>query len=87
MDSLATAFLYIIEEEQSTSSVETIRNKALEKIAAGEGKALVASSVNGKSFSFTLNTSAEKLFVACSAAIREYNNGLITTVVNDLSGL
>jgi hypothetical protein len=65
-------------EENSTVTIEAIRNLALQKIAAGEVKTLVTSTLNGKSYSFNVSKAADILFSEASEAIRLFNNGVIT---------
>lgn len=82
---LADAFLLIIQEEESTESIETLRNTAFAKLQNGEGKTLVSSSLNGKSFSYQVHSSATEVFAASSFAIRKYNRGLIRSTETDFS--
>jgi len=85
MTSFILGLLQICEEEGNTASVEAIRNKAFEKMAAGEMKSLISSTINGKSFSFNLSMSADKLFAECSEAIRLFNSGIIRSTEPNFS--
>lgn len=87
MSPFSRALLSIIIEENSTISVERIRNAAFEKLASGEGKSLVSSSINGKSFSYNINMPASDLFTAADVAIRHFNKGVITATTVDFSNL
>lgn len=84
---LVDAFYLIAEEEGDTASLETIRNAAFQKLQGGEAKALVSTSVNGKSFSYNISQPAEILFATVSAAIRKYNRGLVTATEVDFSSI
>jgi len=86
-NSFILALVQIAEEEGSTVSLEAIRNKAFEKIAGGEAKTLVSSSIQGKSFNFNLSKSADVLFAEVSEAIRIYNEGANSYSVLDFSGI
>jgi hypothetical protein len=77
---LSEAFYLICCEEQSTASIEAIRNKALAKIAEGEGKTLISSSLNGKAGAYQVSTPASDVFVAASHAIRRFNSGQVTVI-------
>lgn len=81
------ALVQIAEEEGNTASLEEIRNKAFEKISQGESKTLISSSVQGKSFNFSLSKSADILFAEVSEAIRIYNQGTNSFTVLDFSGV
>lgn len=87
MNAFAQALYDICLEEQSTATIEAMRNAALAKIAAGEVKSLVSSSLNGKSFSSNVSLPADKVFENAAWAIREYNRGNITVTVNDMTCL
>jgi hypothetical protein len=84
---LILGFVQIMEEEGNSSSIEAIRNLALAKLATGEVKTLVSSSVNSKSFSFQVSMPAEELFGAVSEAIRRFNSGVIGSTEIDFSGV
>lgn len=87
--SFVSALYQICVEEESTATVEALRNKALEKIANGGGevKTLVSSSIQGKSFSFNISKSADVLFADCSEAVGLYRNGAQQFTVIDFSGI
>ena len=83
MTALVYALLEIANEEGNTASLETIRNAAFAKMQCGEAKTLITSSLNGKSFSYSLSKPADVLFTEVTQAIRLYNNGIITTTTFD----
>jgi len=83
MSPLCYALLEICREENSSVTVEGIRNKALEKLLNGEVKSLVTTSVNGKSRSYTVSKPADVLLQDASMAIRLFNKGVITTTTFD----
>jgi hypothetical protein len=85
MNAFVTALLEICEEEGNTVTVESIRNKALEKLAAGELKSLVSSTINGKAFNFQINLPAHELFSQASEAIRLFNRGINRSTEMDFS--
>ena len=85
--SLVDAFYLIAEEEESTASLEVIRNAAFQKLQAGETKSLVSTSLNGKSFSYNVSQSADVLFTAISLAIRKYNRGVVASTEVDFSSI
>jgi hypothetical protein len=85
MTSFVLGLLQICQEESSTASVEAIRNKAFEKLAVGEMKSLISSTVNGKSFNFNISMAADELFSQASEAIRLYNSGIIRSTEPDFS--
>lgn len=85
MTSFVLALLQIAQEEGSTVTLEEMRNAALAKLAAGELKSLVSSTVNGKSFSFQINKPADILFQEASQAIKLYNQGVVTATEVDFS--
>jgi hypothetical protein len=87
MTPFAQALYTICVEEQSTTSIEDLRNAALAKMASGEVKSLVSSSLNGKSFSFQISKPADELFIAATQAIRAYNNGIITATQLDFTNI
>lgn len=87
MSPFARALLEIAREENSTVSIEVIRNKAFEKLAGGEGKSLVSTSLNGKSFNYNINLPASDLFTAATWAIRQFHKGVITASSVDFSNL
>ena len=72
MDAFSTALLDLAREDGNTSRLETMRNMALTKIAGGDSRSLISSSVNGKSFSYQINKPADELFTASSSAIKAY---------------
>ena len=79
----AQALYQICVEEGSTATIEGIRNLAFAKIQAGEVTTLVNSTLNGKSISVNVSKPADVLFAECSEAIRQYNNGIITSTTFD----
>jgi hypothetical protein len=85
MSPLASALYQICLEEGNTSSIEAIRNLALQKIQAGEVKTIVSSSINGKSVNFNVSQPADKLFAEASIAIRLFNNGRVTVTQVDFT--
>ncbi len=85
MSPIAEAFYNICLEEGNSSTVETIRNAALNKIMGGEAKSLISSSVNGKSFSFNISKPADQLFAEASQAIIAYRGGRYTATEADFS--
>jgi hypothetical protein len=87
MNQFARALYDICLEEESTASVEAIRNSALSKVAGGEVKTLISSSLNSKSFNFNVSLPADKVLEASSWAIREYNRGTVTAIQFDFSRL
>jgi hypothetical protein len=87
MNAFSEALYQICLEEESTATVEGIRNLALSKIAGGEGKSLVSSSINGKSFSFNISKTADVLFQEASQAIVAYRGGRYTATQPDFSGV
>ena len=78
-NSFVSALYQIATEEGNTETLEAIRNLALAKISAGEVKTLINSSLNSKSYSFSVSKPADVLFQEVSEAIRLYNNGIIET--------
>lgn len=87
MSPIAEALYQICLEEESTATVETIRNAALNKIMSGEAKSLVSSSVNGKSFSFNISKPAEQIFAEASQAIIAFRGDRITAAEADFSSI
>lgn len=87
MSPLSQAFLAICIEEQSTTSIELIRNAALAKIGTGEVKSIINSSLNGKSYSMSVSKPADEIFVDTTTAIQRFNNLIFTASVVDFSGL
>jgi len=85
MDAFVYALLEIANEEGNTVTLETLRNKALEKMLAGGGvvKTLISSSLNGKTYSYNLSKPSDVLFTQSSQAIRLYNKGIITNTTFD----
>lgn len=75
MTSFVRALYDIAVEDGNTSQLEAIRNLCFQKLAVGEAKSLVSSSVNGKSFSFAIQKSADVLFAETAEAIRLFNYG------------
>lgn len=84
---LIDALFLVAQEEESTASLERIRNAAFQKLEKGEVKSLVSTSLNGKSYSYNLARPADELFAAVSLAIRKYNRGLITSTEVDFSNI
>lgn len=84
-NSFVLALYQIAKEEGSTESLEAIRNLAFAKIAAGEVKTLVNSSLNGKSYSLNVSKAADVLFAEVSEAIRMFNTGRVTSTSPDFS--
>lgn len=87
MSPLAQALYIICQEENSTTSVELIRNKAFEKLQSGEVKSIVSSSLNGKAFSVNVSKPADVLFTEATWAIRMFNRGIVTASEIDFSGI
>jgi hypothetical protein len=87
MTALAEALYLICEEDGDTSVVESIRNKALEKIVGGEAKSLLSSTVNSKSFTFSISKPADKIFEEASQAIMAFRGTRYTASEVDFSGL
>ena len=87
MSPFAYALFCICQEENSTTSVEQIRNAALAKLATGEVTTLVNTSLNGKSFSVNVSKSADVLFTDATAAIKAFNGGTIKASQIDFSGI
>lgn len=85
MSPIAEALYQICLEENSTSTIESIRNAALSKILGGEAKSLVSSSINGKSFSFSISKPADVLFAEASQAIIAFRGGRYTATEADFS--
>ena len=85
MSPFAQALFYIAQEEGNTQSIEALRNKALESMAAGYAKAVISSSVNSKAFSFNVSKPADVLFAESSWAIQRFNNGIITSTTLDFT--
>lgn len=85
MSPISEALLVICNEENSTATVEAIRNAALSKIMTGEAKSLISSSINGKSFSFNISKPADQLFAEASQAIIAYRGGRFTATEADFS--
>lgn len=74
-------------EDGNTSQLEAIRNNAFAKLATGEVKSIVQSSINSRSFNNQVSLPADELFGVASAAIRLFNNGIITATEPDFSGI
>lgn len=87
MTPFVQALLQICVEENSTASIETIRNNAFGKLQSGEMKTLISSSLNGKSFSFNVSKPADQLFADCSEAIRLFQDGKMTATEVDFSSI
>lgn len=85
--SFVLALVQIAQEEGNTLSLESIRNLAFQKLASGEAKSIVNSSLNGTSFSFTVSKAADVLFSEVSEAIRIFNAGTVTSTLIDFSFL
>ena len=87
MSPFSEALYQICIEEGSTFTIELIRNKALAKLADGESTSLIATTVNGKSFSFRINKPADVLFQEATDAIQAYNVGIITASEIDFTSI
>ena len=87
MSPLSEALLALCEEEESTTTVEAIRNAALTKLMGGEAKSLVSSSINTKSFSFQISKPADQLFAEASQAIIAYRGGRYAATEADFSSI
>ena len=87
MSPLAQAFLDICNEEGNTTTIEGLRNKALEQLATGNVTTLVSSTINGKSFNFQVSLAADKLFAEASWCIAQYNKGIIVASEFDFTGI
>jgi hypothetical protein len=79
MSPFAAALLDIANEEQSTVSIEAIRNAALAQLANGNATTLISTTVNGKSFNMQVSKAADVLFAEATWAITTYNKGIITS--------
>ena len=87
MTNFVQALVSLCEEDGNSSVVEGLRNAALSKMAGGDTKSLISSSVNGKSFSFHVSKAADVLFAEASQALRIYHNGSNTSTEFDFSYL
>lgn len=85
MNPFARALLQIAREEGNTLSLESIRNAAFQKLQTGETKSLVSTSVNSKSFTYSISKAADVLFAEVSWAIDTFNNGIVTGTTFDFS--
>jgi hypothetical protein len=85
MSPFALACLQICHEEGNSLSIQRIRNEALQKLMSGEVKSLVTTTLNGKSATFTVPMSPDKVFAETSWAIRAYDRGVITNTTFDFS--
>lgn len=83
MSPFAFACLEIAREEGNTTSLEEIRNQAFAKLATGEVKSLITTTLNGKSATFTLSKPADALFAEVSWAIKAFNRGIVTNTTFD----
>jgi hypothetical protein len=82
------ALVYYAEQLDSIDDLEAWRDELYDKIRNGDGKTLINSSVNGKSFGWDVASSltVQDTFYAVVNAIQEFN-GKITTTYADFSGL
>jgi len=87
MSPIAEALYNLAVEEGNTVTLEAIRNAALNKIMGGEAKSLVSSSVNGKSFSFSISKPADQIFSEASQAIIAFRGGRSSSGQPDFSGI
>ena len=87
MSPFSQALYAICIEENSTTSVELIRNAAFAKLATGEVKSMVNTSLNGKSYALNISKPADVLFTEATAAISAFNRGAYKASQIDLSGL
>ena len=87
MSPFASALYQICLEENSTTSVELIRNAAFAKLATGEVTTLVNTSLNGKSFSVNVSKPADVLFTDAGAAIAQFNGRVLKASEVDFSGI
>jgi len=87
MSPIAEALYNLAVEEGNTVTLEAIRNAALSKILGGEAKSLVSSSINGKSFNFSISKPADQLFAEASQAIIAYRGGRYTATEADFSNI
>ncbi len=85
MSPLANAFYAICLEEQSTGTIEVLRNDALAQVKNGSVKTLTSTSVNGKSLGFAVASSATDILIAAGQAIRRYNGQLIQATAPNFS--
>jgi len=85
MNPFAVALYQIALEEGNTLTLEPIRNTCLQTISQGNVKALINSSVNGKTFTFNISKPADVLFAEVSWAIRQFNTGNITNLRPDFT--
>jgi hypothetical protein len=85
MTTFARALLEICNEEGNTTSIESIRNAAFAKIASGEVKSLISSTLNGKSFNYQISLAADVVFTAATWAIRQFNKGVIVATQVDFT--
>ncbi len=85
MSPLANAFYAICLEEQSTATIEILRNDALAQVKNGSVKTLTSTSINGKSLGFAVNSSPTDILIAASTAIRRYNGQVIQATAPDFS--
>ena len=84
---LSTAFYQICLEEESTATIEILRNDALAQVKAGSVKVLTSTSINGKSLGFTVSASPIEILTAASWAIRQYNGQVIEATAPNFSGI
>lgn len=84
---LCTAFYQICLEEQSTATIEILRNDALAQVKYGSVKVITSTSVNGKSLGFSVSATPIDIITAATWAIRRYEGTLIQATAPDFSGL
>ncbi len=77
MDSAAfiNALVEYAEQIDDVTPLETQRDALWTRMLAGEGKTLINTSVNGKSFGFFMQVTVEDQFAAFVQAIKIYNAG------------
>ena len=83
MTAFAQALLAIAVEEGNTTSIEVIRNAAFARLATGETKSLIATTINGKSFNFNVSKPADELFTESTWAIQQFNSGVVVSSTFD----
>lgn len=62
-------------------------NRYFALVTSGNGKTMITTAVNGKSFDFQINATAEELFAAFGEALREINGTKIGRTYADFSQL
>jgi hypothetical protein len=85
MTAFAQALLDICNEENSTVSVEELRNTALATLSTGNASTLISTTLNSKSFNFQVSKAADVLFAEASWAITMFNKGILTSQDMDFS--